>query len=119
MFKTGQCDFPGNHTATHPVVALGNQDFQAVPDQERSTNQCVMAAAGNDDINLTLTCSLDRHSGTGRNPVDFIFRLYADYPSQIFGVRVKTHGDNGNAPKYQMSFYSDPKYLYINTRLSN
>ena len=50
MFKTGQCDFPGNHTATHPVVALGNQDFQAVSDQERSTNQCVMTAAGDDDV---------------------------------------------------------------------
>ena len=38
VFKPGQGDLPGNHTAAHPVVALGNQDFQAVSDQERSAH---------------------------------------------------------------------------------
>ena len=28
----------------------------------------------------------------------------------IFGVRVKTHGDNSNAHRCQKSFYPDPKY---------
>ena len=50
VFESGQRDFPGNHSAAHPVITFGHQDLEAVPDQERGADQRVMTAAGDDYI---------------------------------------------------------------------
>ena len=47
VFEARQGDLAGEDAAPHPVVALGNQDLQALFGQQRGADQGVVPAAGN------------------------------------------------------------------------